>query len=61
MFIPDESAFGWAIEKALLIVVSGFSTIIYLAWMGSKKIFHDSAHGKSLKHPGPDEDRKGSF
>jgi hypothetical protein len=61
MFIPDEAAFAWAIEKALFIVVSGFSTIIYLAWMGSKKIFHDSAHRKSLKHPGLDEDRKGSL
>jgi hypothetical protein len=39
MLIVDEAEYAWAIGKALLAVISGFSLVVYLAWMGSKKIF----------------------
>jgi hypothetical protein len=61
VFIPDETAFAWAIEKALLIVVSGLSAIVGLAWMGSKKIFADRSHGSTWRRHPRDHRMKGSL
>jgi hypothetical protein len=36
---PFESPeFSWAIAKASLIVISGFSSVLCLAWVGVKKL-----------------------
>jgi hypothetical protein len=37
MATSDASAFAWAIGKAALILISGLSTVVYLAWIGVKK------------------------
>jgi hypothetical protein len=39
MVIPREVDIAWAIRKVLVIVICGFSTVLYVAWVGAKKIF----------------------
>jgi hypothetical protein len=37
--VPFEGPeFSWAIVKASLIVISGFGSVLYLAWVGAKTI-----------------------
>jgi hypothetical protein len=31
--------FSWAVAKALAILISGVSSVLYLAWVGAKKGF----------------------
>jgi hypothetical protein len=33
-----EVGFAWAIVKATAIVISGLSTVLYLAWVGTKRL-----------------------
>ena len=39
MGTSDETVFALAITKAVLIVSSGFSIVVYLAWAGAKRTF----------------------
>jgi len=39
MYIVEDPILSWAVTKAFLIVVSGFGSILGLAWAGSRKIF----------------------
>jgi len=37
MATPDATVFAWAIGKTMLILLSSFGTVVYLAWIGVKK------------------------
>jgi hypothetical protein len=39
MYIVEDPILSWAVTKVFLIIVSGFGSILGLAWVGSRKIF----------------------
>jgi hypothetical protein len=38
MFELNDPQLAWAISKSVAVVLSGFASIILLAWVGHKKI-----------------------
>jgi hypothetical protein len=43
MFTSDELVFIWPIEKALLVVVVSIGILVYVAWVGTKRMSGSSA------------------
>jgi hypothetical protein len=39
MFTVDDPDLSWAVTKAVVIVVSGFGSLLFLAWAAAKKTF----------------------
>jgi len=39
MFELNDPQLTWAISKSIAVILSGFASIVILAWVGHKKIF----------------------
>jgi hypothetical protein len=50
MAASDEIVFAMAIAKCVLIVSCAFGTIVYLAWVGGKRMFSDE-DGSAVVRP----------
>jgi hypothetical protein len=45
--VSDEVIFAWAIGKALLIVITSFGILLYVAWAGTRRMLQSSGKQRS--------------
>jgi hypothetical protein len=47
MAASDEIVFAWAIGKVLLIVIASFGIVLYVSWVGMRKMLRSSGKERS--------------